>query len=218
MVGAGVEAERVLREQWVVGTSFEIEAHIPIVHKTLTAVWKWIEANMSHVRVVMVEKSLGEDGHTTPDLVTEEEDASLVVTDWKTSWVLPAEKMVYRLEGAERDHQFWHYIMAVSDHLEKPVKRFRKVVIGCTPKPIVKATEFMVEKAAFLSWFDGAINKWEQMSKMAQNPASVYRREEGCKPFGEKWPCPMFEACWTCHGDREKMANFYIREEKRDDS
>jgi len=87
-------------------------------------------------------------------------------------------------------------------------------VIGCTPKPIVKAVEFTVEKAAFLSWFDGAINKWEQMSKMAQNPASVYRREEGCKPFGEKWPCPMFEACWTCHGDREKMANFYIKEDR----
>jgi len=217
IVGAGVEAERVLRSKWVEGSAFEIEAHIPIVHKTLLAVWKWIETNMSHVRMVIDESPLGADGHTTPDLVIDS-DGDLVVTDWKSSLNLPAEKMVYRLEGAERDHQFWHYIMAVSDRLERPVKRFRKVVIGCTPKPIVKATEFTVEKAAFLSWFDQTIQKWEQMEEMKDNAHLVYRREEGCKPFGEKWPCPMFEACWTCHGDREKMANFYIREEKRDDA
>lgn len=207
-----VEAERLLRGEWIDGTAFEVETYIKILHDTLKACWKWLPKGIPHADVVMVEESLGEDGHTTPDLVTKEgPDAELVVTDWKYSHHVLAENIRYRLEGSERNHQFLQYIASVSERLDTPVKRFRKVVIVGTPKPTVKAVEFEVVGEAMLAWANQAANKWHEMKRMRANPILVYRREEGCKPFGDKWPCEMFEACWTCHGDRKKMENFYIK-------
>src|SRR4029077_2968961 len=104
-----------------------------------------IENEMAEAVPVLVEEPLGVDGHTTPDLVTREPlgaSGGLVVTDWKTSWDVPADRVRYRLEGPERTHQFLHYCWAVQEHLGEPVALFRKVVIVGSPKVIVKDVTF----------------------------------------------------------------------------
>jgi hypothetical protein len=29
--------------------------------------------------------------------------------------------------------------------------------------------------------------------------------------YGDKYPCPYYEGCWTCHGDEVKMSQFYTK-------
>lgn len=205
-----VEAAAVLFGGWVMGTEHDIDAWSPILEKVLRELDKWCQKVINGHEIVMVEQSLGEDGHTTPDLVTRE-NGELAVTDWKYSHNVPADRISYRLEGTERSHQFLHYAWAVGNHLNEPVKRVRKVVIVGLPKAMVRHVEVEITQPMLDSWLEGAEAKSDQMDDMRQGGIGVYRREEGCKPFGDKWPCEMMEACWTCHGDREKMKNFYVK-------
>jgi hypothetical protein len=161
-----------------------------------------------------VEQALGADGHTTPDLVTREpygQGTGLVVTDWKTSWNVPADRVRYRLEGAERDHQFLHYCWAVGEHLKEPVRLFRKVVIVGSPKIIVKDVTFQPDPQAIEYWLTGARQLWKDMGNVRSGERVAPMNPNGCKMYGEKYLCPYFEACWTCHGDPERMRQFLVR-------
>ena len=189
---------------------FSREGLMTLAISVVQAVIKWIPKGLPYANALLIEHPMDTDGHTTPDLVTEE-PGGLVITDWKYSHHVPADKVMYRLEGNERNHQFWHYIWAVGEHFQRPVSLFRKVVIVGMPKIIVKSSEFTPTPEALASWLQGARAKWDQMDRMRSGALPVYRREEGCKPFGERWPCPMYEACWTCHGDEGKMHAFYTK-------
>lgn len=180
--------------------------------KVLDRLLKWVGKEMLGVDVLMVEHSLGLDGHTTPDLVTRE-NGVLTVTDWKYSHYVPADRIHYRLEGIERTHQFLHYAWAVGEYMGEPVRQFRKVVI--VGGPVIKVVGATFDPQPYLAnWLAQSQVKWAEMRDMERMPELVYRREQGCMMFGDKWPCQMFEACWTCHGDKEMMKNFYTREEK----
>ena len=189
---------------------FSREGHETLALKVLDAVLKWIAREMPDAEPVMVEQALGADGHTTPDLVTRE-SGQLVVTDWKTSWNVPAERVRYRLEGAERDHQFLHYCWAVGEHLGEPVKLFRKVVIVGSPKIIVKDVTFQPDPQAIEYWLTGARQMWHDMGKVRVGERVAPQNPNGCKMYGDKYPCPYYEACWTCHGDPERMRQFLVR-------
>jgi hypothetical protein len=178
--------------------------------KVLDAVLKWIAKNMPDAEPVMVEHPLGPDGHTTPDLVTREA-GQLVVTDWKTSWNLDADRMRYRLEGIERDHQFLHYSWAVSEHLREPVTLFRKVVIVGSPRIIVRDAVFRPDPRAIEYWLRSARQMWESMDRMRRGDEVAWLNPNGCFQYGVKYPCPYLDACWTCHGDAEQMKNFLVR-------
>src|SRR3972149_2760518 len=170
------------------------------VRKVAEAVMKWISKGMPDAIPLIVEQSLGADGHTTPDLVTRE-PGGIVITDWKYSAHVAPENIHYRLDGADRSHQFAHYAWAVNEYLKEYVKEsvrlIRKVVIVGGPRIIVKAVEVMVDEHAQAEWLRQAKVKWQEMGDMTRMPELVYRREEGCKPFGDKYPCEMYDACWT---------------------
>lgn len=178
--------------------------------KVLDAVLKWIPKNMPDAVPVMVEQPLGEDGHTTPDLVTREPQG-LVVTDWKTHWNLDADKVRYRLEGIDRTHQFLHYAWAVGEHLKEPVAAVRKVVIVGSPRVIVRDALVIIQPAMIEQWLAGARQMWQDMAAMRTGHMTAYQREDGCMKYGSRYPCPMFEACWTCQGDRERMRQFLVQ-------
>lgn len=178
--------------------------------KVLDTVYKWIPKNIPDAEPVMVEQALDADGHTTPDFVTRE-PIGLVVTDWKYSHHVDPDRVRYRLEGIDRVHQFNHYVWAVGEYLKEPVRLFRKVVIIGGPKIMVRAAEFAPTPEGTTQWLTGAQEMWAQMAEMRAGSRIAYQRPEGCKPFGEKWPCPMWEACWTCYGNREKMAQFLVK-------
>ena len=180
--------------------------------KVLDKVLAWVAKELPDAKPVMVEQSLGSDGYTTPDLVTREEGGMLTVTDWKYTHVLEPDRVRYRLEGIDRTHQFLHYCWAVGEHLKEPVRQFRKVVIVGNPRIIVRDATFTPEPAALEQWLTGARQMWKDMGEMRAGRKVAYQREAGCLIYGPKWPCPMWEACWTCHGDRRKMAQFYMRE------
>ena len=205
------ESTRALEECWE-ETVEGLEIQTLRVKKTVKAVIRWIEKEMPSAQPMMIEKSLGFDGHTTPDLVTKEE-GNIVISDWKYSHYLPADRMAYRLEGAARNHQFLHYVWAVEDYLKQPVYMFRKVVIAGGPQILIKQENWYPQPEEIKAWLAQSCEKSHQMGLMRTDPTLVYRREEGCKPFGEKWPCEMFDACWTCHGDRKMMEQFYLRKE-----
>src|SRR6266481_5514797 len=69
--------------------------------RVLGAVTEWCAREMPDAEPLMVEEALGTDGHTTPDLVTRE-GGQLVITDWKYSHHVPADRIHYRLEGPDR--------------------------------------------------------------------------------------------------------------------
>ena len=184
-----------------------LESHaLKVLDKVLT----WISKKMLDAEPVMVEQPLGVDGHTTPDLVTRE-PGGLTVTDWKYTHVLDPDRIRYRIEGIERTHQFLHYVWAVGQEMSAPVSVFRKVVIVGNPRIIIRAGTFTPEPAALEQWLASARQMWEDMTEMRAGRRVAYQRESGCFMYGPKWPCPMYEACWTCHGDREKMKMFYTR-------
>lgn len=178
--------------------------------KVLDAVLKWINKEMADATPILVEQALGPDGHTTPDLVTREQ-GQLVVTDWKTSWNVPADRVQYRLQGAYREHQFLHYCWAVGEHLREPVRLFRKVVIIGSPRIIVKDITFTPSPEAIEYWLTGARQMWKDMAQMRSGERVPTQNTNGCKMYGDKHPCPFYDACWTCHGDEQKMTQFLIR-------
>ncbi len=178
--------------------------------KVLDKVLAWVKVNMSDAEPVMVEQPLGADGHTIPDLVTREED-QLVVTDWKTSWDTPADRVRYKLEGIERDHQFLHYCWAVGEHLGEPVRLFRKVVIVGGPKIMVKDTTFAPTPEAIEYWLTGARQMWKDMAQMRTGERVAWQNPNGCRMYGAKYPCPYYDGCWTAHGNPVKMAQFLTR-------
>jgi hypothetical protein len=177
--------------------------------KVLDATLKWVRSNMVEGIVpILVEQPLGADGHTTPDLVTRE-PIGLVVTDWKYSHFVQPESIHYRLEGVERTHQFLHYAWAVGEYLNEPVTLFRKVVIIGGPKIQIRTADFQPSPAALEQWLTGARQIWQDMAQVRQGTRVATMNPNGCKMYGDKWPCPMFEGCWTCHGNTEMMKNFY---------
>jgi hypothetical protein len=179
--------------------------------KVLDAVYRWIVRELPDAEPLLIEHTLRADG-CTPDLVTRE-PIGLVVTDWKYHHNVPSDRIHYRLEGLDRTHQFQDYIWQVGEYLHEPVRLFRKVAMIGGPRITVKAGEFMPTLEGTAQWLRGAQEVWQQMGEMKAGTRAVYQRSEtGCKPFGAKWPCPMWEACWTCYGDREKMAQFYVKE------
>ena len=180
--------------------------------KVLDKVLAWIMVNMPDAQPVMVEQSLGADGHTTPDLVTRE-SIGLVVTDWKTSANLPADKMVYRLQEIDRTWQFLHYCWAVGEHLQEPVRMFRKVVIAMGPKILVRSAEFMPTPEMIAAWHRDAEVTWDLMNKMRNGTVYPWRNENGCLKYGARYRCQYYEACWTCFGDESKMGAFLVKGE-----
>lgn len=179
--------------------------------KVLDRVLDWIAKELPDVHPVMVEEPLGENGHTTPDLVTREQGDILTVTDWKYHHVLDPDRIRYRLEGIERTHQFLHYCWAVGERLGEPVRQFRKVVIVGGPRILIRDATFQPTPSMLEQWLTGARQMWEDMSEMRAGRRVAYQREAGCFMYGPKWPCPMYEGCWTCHGDEQKMAQFYTK-------
>ena len=190
--------------------------------KTLDAVLKWIAKHMSDAKPVMVEQSLGADGHATPDLVTREQadiypdtDGILVVTDWKISANLPVDRIQYRLQDLEKTHQFLHYAWAVGEHLKEPVRLFRKVVIAAGPQIRVKDGTFTPTPESLAAWHADAQVKWDLMHKMRDGTVYPWRNEDGCLKYGEKWRCWAYDGCWTAHGDPERMRQFLMKGESR---
>lgn len=214
--GRGKCADAVLgafAKEWPIEAPIEFsregleELAVKVCKKTVA----WCETNMADAKVLMVEEALGEDGHTTPDLVTEE-NGEVIITDWKYSHQVQPENIHYRLEGSERNHQFRHYAWAVAQKLGRSVSRFRKMVLIGLPTIKVAEDIFEITEEAQEAWLVQANAKWAAMVEMKSFPQWVYRREDGCMPFGEKYPCSMYEACWSCHGDENLMAQFYTRE------
>jgi hypothetical protein len=179
--------------------------------KVLDAVLKWIAKEMPDAQPVMVEEALGADGHTTPDLVTREQ-GQLVVTDWKVSAHLPADRIQYRLQDTERTWQFLHYCWAVGQHLKEPVGLFRKVVIAAGPRIMVRDATFVPNDAMLTAWHRDAQVKWRLMNDMRAGIVYPWRQEDGCLKYGAKWRCAYYDACWTAHGDEGKMAQFLVKE------
>ncbi len=177
--------------------------------KVLDKVLAWIAKEMADAEPIMVEQTLRADG-CTPDLVTRE-PAGLTVTDWKYSAHIDPDRVRYRLENIERTHQFLDYCWQVGQTLGEPVAQFRKVVIVGGPRIIVKEATFTPTPTMLAQWLTGAQQMWQDMAKMRSGDAVAYQREAGCRMYGPKWPCTYEEACWTCHGDRGKMAQFYTR-------
>ena len=180
--------------------------------KVLDKVLAWIGVHMPDAQPVMVEEPLGADGHTTPDLVTIEEGDILTVTDWKTSWNLAADKIPFRLAGLDRTHQFLHYAWAVGERLKRPVQRIRKVVIAGSPRIIVKDATWAPTPQALEYWLPSARQTWQDMGMVRAGERVASMNPNGCMMYGPKYPCTYWEACWTCHGDRKKMAQFLVRE------
>ena len=187
---------------------------LKVLDKTLA----WVEKSMPDAKPVMVEQPLDENGHTTPDLVTIEEGDILTVTDWKTSWNLDADRVRYRLEGLDRTHQFQHYAWAVGERLGRPVQRIRKVVIVGSPRIIVRDATWAPTPQALEYWLTSARQVWEDMAKVRAGERVASMNPGGCTMYGPKYPCTYWEACWTCHGDREQMAQFLVKTPSQDAS
>ena len=196
-----------------------LEGYTEQAIKVVDAVIKWIVKHMPDAKPVMVEQSLGADGHTIPDLVTREQadiypdtDGILVVTDWKVSAHLPVDRIQYRLQDLEKTHQFLHYAWAVGEHLKEPVRLFRKVVIAAGPQIRVKDGTFTPTPESLAAWLADARVKWDLMHKMRDGIVFPWRNEDGCLKYGEKWRCWAYDFCWTCNGDEEKGKQFLVKE------
>ena len=196
---------------WDAPPEFSRDGSESLALKVLDKVLAWIGKEMSNAQPVMVEEPLGPDGHTTPDLVTDE-DGVLTVTDWKTSWNLDADRVRYRLEGLDRTHQFLHYAWAVGERLGRPVQRIRKVVIVGSPRIIVRDATWTPTPVALEYWLTSARQLWEDMAKVRAGERVASMNTNGCKMYGDKYPCTYWDACWTCHGDEAQMAQFLVRE------
>jgi hypothetical protein len=185
--------------------------------KVVLATMRWCQ-QLGEVEVVAVEEPLGEGIEGTPDLITRE-TGGLVIWDWKFSERVKPEHLHYRLEHPEHSHQFQHYIWGVQEKYHEAVSLFRKVVIVGLPKVQVAQALFVPDPMQTREWLRQAKVKWHTMAQMkaagSLHGGLVYRNEGGCRPFGERWACPMERACWECHGDRTQMAQFYVKGETR---
>ena len=202
----------------------ELAGLCALLAKILGKAYDWCEASMGHAEVIMVEQSLRENG-ITPDLITREH-GDLVVTDWKYHHKVKREHLHYRLDGPERNHQFLHYVWDVGEYLgrahrapgcQERVRLFRRVSIVGTPQIIVKDSIFVPTEPMMTAWLQQAKRKWHEMDQTIAAGTGfhgnfAYRREDGCMPYGAEHPCEMWAACWTCHGNREQMSNFYTKE------
>lgn len=203
----------VLRQEWPPDAPLEfsrdaLESHaLKVLDKVLT----WITKEMADAEPIMVEQTLRADG-CTPDLVTRE-PAGLTVTDWKYSAHIDPDRVRYRLENIDRTHQFLDYCWQVGQTLNEPVRQFRKVVIVGGPRIMVREATFTPTQPMLEQWLTGARQMWEDMAAMRAGTKVAYQREAGCRMYGPKWPCTYEEACWTCHSDPVKMAQFYSRAE-----
>lgn len=190
---------------------YSLDGMLGLLAKTLLKLVTFFENDMEGAEAILIEQPLGGDGHTTPDLVTREH-GELVVTDLKYHHHVPPDRISYRFEYLDRDHQFNHYPWAVEQYLGEPVRWFRKLGVIGSPKIVVRAEMFEITPESQAAWLQSARRKWHEMDRMKiGGPAFVYQRQEGCRPYGEKHPCPMEAACWTCYGDREQMAKFYTK-------
>ena len=182
--------------------------------KVLDKVLAWIAKEMPDAEPVMVEQTLRADG-CTPDLITREptgHGTGLVVTDWKTSWNLDADRVRYRLEGLDRTHQFLDYAWQVGQTLGEPVALVRKVVIVGSPRIIVRDATWAPTPQALEYWLTSARQVWEDMAKVKAGERVASLNTNGCTMYGPKYPCTYWEACWTCHGDEAQMAQFLVRD------
>lgn len=204
----------VFEEMWPKENPFlDRELHEDLALKMVMEAITWCQGFMVDAEPLMIEEALDEDGTTTPDLVTRE-NRGVVITDWKLHYEVKPEHVHYRLEGPERVHQFQDYIWRVGEKLGEPVRLFRAVHLVCQPKRMIRAVTFVPNPEAQAEWLRQARRKWHLMGMMAADPTLAYRNENGCKLYGEKWPCPQWTACWDLHGDQDLMAQFYTKEEK----
>lgn len=176
------------------------------ISRLLDAFPTWVSTGMVALPLA-VEKDYGE---ARVDLITEEA-GDLVVTDWKYHANVPADRLHYRTERLSRSHQAWHYIWRVGQDFGRMVSRFRHVLLIGGPRLIIRDYVFTVEPDALAAWLHGAESKWMQMSRMNEGMERIYRREEGCYPYGEKYPCPAFDGCWRLHGNESKYDALYHR-------
>ena len=187
--------------------AYSLEGAVRVLERLLEAFEKWVGVEMPGALPVAVERDFGE---SRVDLVTEEPDG-LVVTDWKYKHNLPLDRVLYQLNPVERSHQAWHYIWRVGQEYSRTVSRFRLVLLIGAPRVAVRHTDFTVEPDALAAWLRRAEAKWGEMERMRMNQTPIYRREEGCHPYGEKHPCPFLDACWRLHGDERKYETLYNR-------
>ena len=180
--------------------------------KVLDTTLTWIWAHMTDAEPVLVEHTLRADG-CTPDLVTRE-GGQLVVTDWKTHWNLDTDRVRYRLEGLDRVHQFNDYAYEVGKYLSKPVALVRKVVIVGSPKILVREATWTPTPQALEQWLTSARQVWQDMERVRAGERVASMNPNGCTLYGPKYPCTYWEACWTCAGNQEKMAQFLVKESR----
>ena len=209
-------AVNVLRQDWpsTAPPEFSRDGLESLALKVLDKTLAWIAKEMPDAQPVMVEQTLRADG-CTPDLVTREptgQGTGLVVTDWKTHWNLDPDKVRYRLEGLDRVHQFNDYAYEVGKQLGEPVALIRKVVIVGSHRIILRAAAWPPTPQALEYWLTSARQVWEDMSKVRAGERVASLNPGGCTMYGPKYPCTYWEACWTCHGDREQMAQFLVKE------
>lgn len=175
----------------------------------------WCQATLGEVEPLLIEQSLDEDDHTTPDLVFRRA-GGIEIIDWKYHHEIDLAKKPWslqdRLEEVARVHQFQDYCWRVGEYLQEPVRLFRAIHIIGQPKIVVREAAFQPSAAAQAEWLRQARRKWHQMGMIATEPALAWRNENGCKMYGEKWPCPQWAGCWECSGDPEQMAQFYVKE------
>lgn len=212
------KALETLVDLWPISEVHSFEGMAQLLNRVLDATITHCALHMRTEDAIMIEEPLGEDGHTTPDLVTRgfnpDLKQGLVITDYKFHLEVKPEHVVYRLQDPDHSHQFQHYTWAIQEKFKEPVKLFRALHIVGLPKVIVRETTFVPSEAQTAHWLAQARRKWHLMEMMRLDPQLAFRNENGCKPYGDKYPCPQWEGCWTCHGDEEMMTNFYVKEPK----
>ena len=187
------------------------DTHLELIQRVGGQLVRYLQREMESATPLMVEQPLGEDGHTTPDVVVREH-GKVGVIDLKYHHKVAPEYIHYRFEHIDRDHQFNDYPWRVADKLGEPVAWFRKLGVIGQPKIVVRSEEFGITPEREAAWLQSARGKWHQMDLMKKSgPIAVYQRQEGCRPYGERRPCEFEAACWTCYGDRDAMTKFYTR-------
>lgn len=193
------------------GSEFSLEGTALLLEKMVQATIAWCKKELEGAIPLLIEHSLGPDG-ATPDLVIRNR-GQVEVIDWKSHMEVKPDRIPYRLQDPDHSHQFQDYIWRVSEYLNEPVRLFRAVHIIGLPRLIVRETTFVPSEAQQAEWLRQARRKWHLMAMMKVDPALVYRNEGGCKPYGADYPCPMWTACWECHGQPGAIAQFYTRKE-----
>jgi len=211
-------AQLTLVQGWQTTAEQSFEGMSALLDRVLDATIAFCAQHMRTEDALLIEQPLEADGHTTPDLVTRgfspEHQMGLIVTDFKYHHEVQPQNIVYRLADPDHSHQFQHYAWRVGEYLREPVRLVRALHVVGLPRVIVRETNFTPSPEQTQAWLKQARRKWHLMHMMRLDPDLVYRNEMGCKPFGDKYPCPMWEACWVCHSNEEQMAQFYVKEKQ----